>query len=285
VGECVDGVVRISDVRVALRVVLLFSMMGCAASAPPRREPAAKVAPPATASVSARPVSLPALATLVAPPRPSAALTSAAPTVHAPDAYDALLAMLPAVTPDGARVAAMDDGSEDSPVALQIFSTETSARLESVVLEDPAHPDVAGREDRIAKARALLDRSKWIHLEEYLVSDDQFGPMHLHPLAGEVLPTLAHAEGLTILFREPVVSMVRDGGKELWRKLVPDWSAGEHPACPGCDPCPSFDASISQVWGSRALGVWLVSVRYGGGTDICSEPRSTLHVIRISPPP
>lgn len=80
-------------------------------------------------------------------------------------------------------------------------------------------------------------------------------------------------------YLEPTLTVKGEDGRVLFRTRV-DWSAG-----PGPNPC-GFKKPIIElgsVFGHRALGVLMVTVDYKGGTDLCPEPQTTYHVVRIPP--
>lgn len=199
----------------------------------------------------------------VAPAAPpsSAAPPSAPAAQPAPDlAFATTLARLagrcdaaPAsVSPDGRRVALCWGW----PGSVDLF------------FYDPDHDELV---DRLHVASPLdLDRAEpWratTPLHAYATAEDA-----THPGRGKlaVVPQEASGEGLTVRYRDPVLSVVGPGGKVLAKRTFPAWKAGAWAS--GCHAPGALVGVLAAVSGSRDHGVLVVTLASTSGVEGCGQ--------------
>jgi hypothetical protein len=217
-----------------------------------------------------------------------APLASAFFALAAPAPAPTRLSQLPAVSDDGKLVAVVirvgDGARGNDNLKVAIIDVDADRIVESVVIVDPAHPNKRGRAKRTAEAEALLAKRVWRSLRSLELSDDPKAHERKGPVGGPFLAQMAVGQGLHITYREPMLAVRETGPKrrELVRRKARELSFLNRDRCRGCD-CPAPFASIESAGVDRAARVLLLQIQYDGGSDVCWEPDSTFHVIRLPP--
>jgi hypothetical protein len=192
------------------------------------------------------------------------------------------------VSDDGKLVAVVirgDDGARGNDnLKVGIIDVDADRMAESVVIVDPEHPKKRGRAKRKAEAEALLARHAWRSMRSLELRDDPKAPERKGPVGGPFLAQMAVGQGLRITYREPMLAVRETGpkGRELVRRKARELSFLKRDPCRGCD-CPAPFASIESAAVDKAARVLLLQIQYDGGSDVCWEPDSTFHVIRLPP--
>lgn len=192
----------------------------------------------------------------------------------------------PAVSADGTQVAlwVVDrDGARGEPNGtLQLRQVADNRVLEQVVILSPDESEEAGEGlaallvERVSKANAVLDATKWHPMLALQPITEQAGPYNEGPLARGTVQ---------IALDEPGFKIWR-GKQEVFSKAFAEWSVdNSEPIYPECNPeeeecfCEN-PAYLETSWTDAGEHVLLVEVSYYG-TDRCWEPSPRLHVMPI----
>jgi hypothetical protein len=165
-----------------------------------------------------------------------------------------LVARSPGVDPnDGSRVILLKVVDVDSGRDQHVISVRT---------HDPPDVELA----RIAQAAAVVDERTWTPLAVYPTSVDTSVPER-HNGLGSSQAMEGTGEGLVVQFLEPTLTVREVGGATLFRRAFPGWSERQR----GC----AFFTDLMELWGSRSLGVLLVTLDHSGSPHFCEAQPDT----------
>jgi hypothetical protein len=168
-----------------------------------------------------------------------------------------LLATSPGVDPnDGSRIILLKVVDVDS---------ERDQQVIAVRIDEPPDVELA----RLAEAAAVLDGRTWSTLTPYPQSAERINDV------GVRLETEATGEGLVVKFHEPTLTVRAEGGRTLFRRALPGWSFPRTKDC-------AYSTSVLEVWGSRRLGVLLVSLDHNGFPYFCGM-KDSIRTVRFAP--
>lgn len=192
-------------------------------------------------------------------------------------------AWLPAITDDGRKVAFAKTevtGPQVTPylaVATKDVAHDRPGPL--YVIHGGEEPEKPGHDARVAAALHALGRDRWKPLTQYDVHEDPGAPERQGGLGSAFRANMAEGEGLTVRYREPLLTVTDEKGRELVHRNMPTYSRTGGMMCKGCVDCPPWLAHLRDVHGARAKGVVLLEIEYRGGTDVCWEPPPVVHVV------
>jgi hypothetical protein len=187
---------------------------------------------------------------------------------------------LPAVTPDGSRVAIAYSGEDgargDFNLALVIRDVKTDRVLQREVVAKAGALALSPEalQHRLAALNRALARTAWVPLKRY--------PSDRKPGTGAPEVSTVVAGELTMSFREPRLT-VRRGERVLLDQRYAGWSAPVTRFAERCEdgPCECRNpAYLAEAAVDEARRVVMVKIGYAG-TDACWEPDSQVHVLRL----
>ncbi|MFY0582805.1 hypothetical protein ACN28S_58645 [Cystobacter fuscus] len=165
------------------------------------------------------------------------------------------------------RTLVVKDVDTDAVVFEKTLFSEEESLQHGIALERLAR-------SRAREALAALPRNQWAPLahldlsshEREFFSDACF-EKQLHPKRSAAL------EALKVTYQEPRVQIWRRGKSVLDRKF-PSWRLKQE-QCPHASP-----SWLNRVFSSQLQGVVLLELGFCG-SDLCSEPATTFHALRI----
>ncbi len=197
---------------------------------------------------------------------------------------DETMPRLPALSIDGSLVAVRmvdPQGARNDPkVWVGFIDVILDRVVKKVLIVDPDHPETEGAGQ--AELLATIKTQKWKPLEPMIVHEDPGAPLR-H--GGEDNPTrarIAEKNGLIVQYREPEL-LVKKSANEILKTNATSFSVPAKEHCPGCGLCPAPLASIDEAFTDDARSLVMLSIHYGGGSDICWEPPDSYHVVKLSP--
>jgi hypothetical protein len=168
-----------------------------------------------------------------------------------------LVATNPGVDPkDGSRVILLKVVEVDS---------DHDRQMVTVRVDDPPDVELA----RLAEAAAVLDGRTWSTLTPYPKSAERYNDL------GVTLEMEATGDGLVVQFHEPTLTVREVVGRTLFQRAFPHWSVGKKRDC-------AYSTYVLEVWGSRRLGVLLVSLGHNGFPFFCGLLDS-MRTVRFAP--
>lgn len=190
---------------------------------------------------------------------------------------------LPAVSRDGKRVAIaqrLEDGARGTPnQTLWIKDADTDEVLtEMVVLGVKEHNDLVGSADeaaalaaliekRLAKANALLATETWTPFTAGAAPSGEWNA-----------PRRVDFGGITVVYEQPALT-VTENGVTIHDADYPAWLSRPYKVMDDEIECEN-PALLRAVYLSREQRVLVVRIGYYG-TDMCWEPDSQFHVVRL----